>query len=1023
MKVGKHYILMAVTLVVACICGVLMPRVKVNSDMTKYLPDASPMRYGLSILSKEFDAVQMAQPDVHAMFPGLRAEERDTIKSLLMEYADVRAATYSVSRDSLYTLYDLVVPKSVDQKALGQVIRQDFGHEVVVETSQDGATPPVSALIIAGGLILAILLIMTQSWLDPLLILLVAMVAVIINIGTNAFLPSVSITTNYIVAILQLVLSLDYSIVLMNRYRQELGEDIPRVLSLNRAMKRSIRPIMSSALTTVVGLLMLAFMRLKIGLDMGVVLAKGVVCSLVCTFTFLPSLLLMCHKGLQKAAKPTPVLPTNRLSWFVTHHKVSLAIFAVVLFGVAFFFSKKTDIYFSTNGESRIAEIFPKMNTSVLVYDTQDEGNVFALADSLKQEKSVKAIISYPTLFKESYSAAGMVDYIHQLGHDMAEYIPAELLENELLCEEMLRVVYFLNTSAADTLRISFPSLVRFVQTECLNNPLFAGYIDDNIRSKIELLDVLQMEPEKEEVVIDVPVVTAEPVVVENVPAMPSPEDDPVVASMPENMEEDGRVSVIGFFTQLEQTYHDATTQSWLLLTDTASFNNPLYVNDMAAWIGSTTAQTKMVYSLAKTKQMTPWEYVHFLNDDLFHRKSLGSMVSEEQKQGLRVREQIMSSALADERVLESTLADWLRQLGWNMTEQQVHTFLYPEVQDDILIAQTDTVAATEPAITAVPSLPTLPPVSQPTRAKSREERQAELAYELWHSNKNYDVKGMSRVFARLGQSIDEQTLTMLYAYYGSKNCYDEATQMNLEQLLGYVGDTIPAVKEQVDEFARMLTNDRHSMMIIVTNLPAESSETYSFIDQLHQWKDKLLEHDSYVVGESAMFSEMKNGFGREMLIITLLTIIAIFLIVAISFRSLVVPTILVMTVMTAVYVNVIFAGIFSGGMLYLAYLIAQSILMGATIDYGILFANYYKEHRRTLGQYEAAQEAYHGSIRTIMTSGLIMVLGPGVMAVMVEDVAISAIVGCISVGAFAAVLLILTVLPGILVAYDRWVV
>lgn len=1023
MKVGKHYILMVVTLVVACVCGVLMPRIKVNSDMTKYLPDASPMRYGLSILSKEFDAVQTAQPDVHAMFPGLCAEERDTIKSLLLEYDDVHAATYSVSRDSLYTLYDLVVPKSVDQKALGQVIRQDFGWEVVVETSQDGATPPISALIIAGGLILAILLIMTQSWLDPLLILVVAMVAVIINIGTNAFLPSVSITTTYIVAILQLVLSLDYSIVLMNRYRQELGEDIPRVLSLNRAMKRSIRPIMSSALTTVVGLLMLAFMRLKIGLDMGVVLAKGVVCSLVCTFTILPSLLLICHKGLRKAAKPTPLLPTNRLSWFVTHHKVSLAIFAIVLFGVAFFFSKKTDIYFSTNGESRIAEIFPKMNTSVIVYDTQDEAGVYALADSLQQQESVKAIISYPTLFKEPYSAAGMVDYIHQLGHDMADYIPAEMLQNDLLNEQMLRIVYFLHTSAVDTLCISFPSLVEFIQTDCLNNPLFAAYIDDDMRAKIELLDALQIELEAETLTPESPVTELLPIVEGSTPIASSPADEPVVAPMFENVEEDGRISVIAFFSRLEQTYHDATTQSWLLLTDTAAFGHPLPVNEMATWIGSTVAQTKMVYSFAKAKQMTPWEYVHFLNDDLFHRKSLGSMVSEEQKQGLRIRKQIMDSALADERVTADVLSEWLRQLGWVMTEQQVLVLTAPPaLVDTILLAQADTALDTVSMITPLPSLPAPLPVVQ-RHIKSREERQAELAYELWHSGKKYDAQGMSRMFARLGQSVDAQMLTMLYAYYGSKHCYNETTVMSLEQLLSYVGDTIPAVREQVDEFARMFTNDKHSMMIIVTDLPAESDSTYSFMSQLHEWKDKLLAHDSYVVGESAMFSEMKNGFGREMLIITLLTIMAIFLIVAISFRSLVVPTILVMTVMTAVYVNVIFAGIFSGGMLYLAYLIAQSILMGATIDYGILFANYYKEHRRTMDQYEAAQEAYHGSIRTIMTSGLIMVLGPGVMAIMVDDVAISAIVGCISVGAFAAVLLILTVLPGILVAFDRWVV
>ena len=171
------------------------------------------------------------------------------------------------------------------------------------------------------------------------------------------------------------------------------------------------------------------------------------------------------------------------------------------------------------------------------------------------------------------------------------------------------------------------------------------------------------------------------------------------------------------------------------------------------------------------------------------------------------------------------------------------------------------------------------------------------------------------------------------------------------------------------------------------------------------------------------MFDEMKRSFSAEITRITLFTILAIFLIVALTFKSVLVPTILVMTVMTAVFVNVTVSGWVSGGMLYLAYLIVQSILMGATIDYGILFANYYKENRRTLDEYDSSTQAYKGSIRTIMTSGIIMVIGPGVMAVSVNDVAISSIVGCLAVGSAVSVLLILFVLPGILVAFDRWVV
>jgi uncharacterized membrane protein YdfJ with MMPL/SSD domain len=94
-----------------------------------------------------------------------------------------------------------------------------------------------------------------------------------------------------------------------------------------------------------------------------------------------------------------------------------------------------------------------------------------------------------------------------------------------------------------------------------------------------------------------------------------------------------------------------------------------------------------------------------------------------------------------------------------------------------------------------------------------------------------------------------------------------------------------------------------------------------------------------------------------------------------------------------------------------------------ALVIYGILFANYYRENRKTMLPVDAICAAYKGSIRTILTSGLIMVVGPGAMALFIDDLMISNIVGCLAVGAFVAILLTLTVLPAVLVALDRLVV
>ena len=95
---------------------------------------------------------------------------------------------------------------------------------------------------------------------------------------------------------------------------------------------------------------------------------------------------------------------------------------------------------------------------------------------------------------------------------------------------------------------------------------------------------------------------------------------------------------------------------------------------------------------------------------------------------------------------------------------------------------------------------------------------------------------------------------------------------------------------------------------------------------------------------------------------------------------------------------------------------------MGATIDYGILFTNYYTENRRNTGTFEAVRKAYEGSIHTITTSGLILIIVPSVVGRFFQDPTITAIVDTIALGSLAAIVLILVCLPGILITFDKLV-
>lgn len=1077
MKKRTHYILLFCMLALSAVCGILIPKVNVNSDMTRYLPDDSQMKQGLDIVTAEFGGTQMTGPAVRLMFRDVASSRVQGITDTLSSFSQVKAVSHSFSEDGQYVLFELNVPNSVDQKLLGQEISSRFEDDIVVETSQDGNTPPASVMIIAAALILIILVAMAQSWLEPLIFLISTGLAVVMNIGTNALLPSVSITTNYIVAILQMVLSLDYSIVLMNRYRQEkTGENSP-VEAVNRAIKRAFPSIMSSAATTVVGLVMLVFMRLKIGMDMGVVLAKGVIFSLVCTFTVLPSLLMIFQKGVMNTGKKTFVLPTNRISRMVTRYKIPLACAAIVLFFFAFFQSKKTDISFSMERESEINSVFPQHNPFVVVYPTAAESSVPALADSLLKDGAVEGVYAYPTVMRRQYTSSEMAGQIQTMAAGFKEELPKEL-DSSMFTASMMSLVYHMKFEDDPSRQISFPELLGFIREHCVGNPMFDSVLDDDMREKLALLDMYAPAVEEEENVAET-VVEEAPAPKPSAPKAPAPkatapdtpkpaaETAPAPVAKPQTS-----VRLSTFLPRLAEAYPSTETAVLASLSDRTMNNTPMAAPAMSEFIGSTPTQTRMVYSFSKnkSKQMTPYEYVHFLYDDLFNRKALASFVSEDQKEGLRQRMNVMDLIQKDASLEFSELYSLLRDFGAaSAGEARLRALAFPSSgstapeapsavsrsdstsgtlvaelpqQKDSLASSAGNAVSGNPsaADTASVNVQPLPKPVKPKK-KSIEEQRQDLFMDLMYSGRSYTARQMAGFFKRLGEPVGEDLISLLYVYYASVSEEDCHHTMNIEELVNFIGDDLlndkrlsgyiddevrshfNGFRKAFEEKISLLRREDHSLMLVLTKLPPESRETYDFVSRLSSVCEDFFGGESQLVGESVMYSEMKNGFGREMRLVTILTVLAIFLIVAVSFRSVIVPLILVMTVMTAVYVNVIFSGIFSGTMLYLAYLIVQSILMGATIDYGILYANYYKEYRKTMDINDAITAAYRGFIRTIMTSGLIMVVAPGAMALLVDDVAISAIVGSLAIGAMVSVVLILLVVPAVLGAFDSLVV
>lgn len=1110
MKKIHHLLLLIFTLLLVIGAAVGMFFVHVNSDMTKYLPADSQMSRGLQVMATEFGEADISMPSISLMCGALSEEEKTAFRDTLTALPDVNKAAVQTSEDGAHTLYQLYVDESVDQKALGKQIRKAHPQVQLVETAQDGATPPVSVMIIAAFLIVAVLLFMAQSWVEPFIYLGTTGMAILLNMGTNAFLPSVSITTHSIAAILQMVLSIDYCIILTNRYRQKKKTHPNPIEAVNFAIKSAYRPVISSAMTTVVGLLMLCFMRLRIGMDMGVVLAKGVICSLICTFSVLPSLLILLDKAIEKSHKKTFVIPTERLGRFATSHKIPIAISSVLLFAVAFFFSQRTSIFFSAEAESRIEEVFPQPNAFVIIYNTADEDSIAPMIDQLVGDSSVNTVISYPTLLQRPYSAAEMAVSLKTMSAQFGDMINlgnGDLIQ-EMLTPELVQVLYYMQSGLGDTLTIDFPTLTRFIDSDCLNNPLFAGFIDDSMRDQMALLRELTSEEPVEDAVDDNVNDNAN----DNANANANDNADNAIAaanavSIAESAEPADRVAtplttiaidssdnpnlqaptivpeptyaVVDFINRLYIDRPSALTMDFRTLADTITLRRVMDAAEMSAFIGSSLTQTRLVFNYDKQhrKAMTPLEYMHILTDDLFFRKALNGMITPEQKEIVRMRTGIMDLANKNTYLSAQQLVGISERFGIkNITGSYVDSLMEPIViQQNMLSLQERLIANAESSESSsdsdsgsseisnsssdsvsdsgylvekalpevqqpMPAIAT-PAKHKPTREEIEADRKAELFLELMYGGKRYPADRMAQYFAQLGQEVDANMISLLYTYYGSQRLYNDSLQMSIEEVLSYVSgplltdprmaslipdsvaDIISGVEQQMQSGVGMLRGNDHSLCVVLTDYPAESDATYAFVDTLERLEKRYLPSGSNMIGESVMYSEMKNGFSHEMMIVTILTILAIFLIVAITFRSVIVPAILILTVMTAVYVNVVCCGIISGEMLYLAYLIVQSILMGATIDYGILFANYYREKRRTLPASESIFESYKGSIRTIMTSGLIMVVAPAAMALLTDNVMIRNIVGAIAIGAFVAIILILVLLPGVLMVFDRWVV
>lgn len=422
--------LVIVIFLILAVCGaVLRGFVSVNYDMNAYLPDDSKSTVSLDVMNEEFDggipnARVMIQnvtiPEAVEYKEKIEAIEGVTAVTWLDDSVDITQPLETMNKDTVESYYKdstALFSVTIDEDHIIDAvknIRSFIGDDNAMEGSAVSTAVATESTVseiqkiamIAVAFVLLILVITTTSWAEPVIILIGLGVAILINMGSNLIFGEISFVSNAAGSILQLAVSLDYSVFLLHRFEESRRNIADPREAMVDALCKSTSSILSSGLTTVIGFAALCLMRFKIGPDLGLVLAKGVAISLISVFVFMPNFILLVHKLIDKSHHHKFVPSFKKFGTFVSKIMIPfVAIFAVIILP-SFLASNANDFYYGAShifGEqtqlgadtAKIQSIFGKSDTYVLMVPNGDNQMQQELSDKLKELPQVKDVISY----------------------------------------------------------------------------------------------------------------------------------------------------------------------------------------------------------------------------------------------------------------------------------------------------------------------------------------------------------------------------------------------------------------------------------------------------------------------------------------------------------------------------------------------------------------------------------------------------------------------------------------------------
>ena len=426
---SKLILIIGLLLLIPALYGYINTRI--NYDILVYLPDSVDTIKGENILTDEFGLGSYA-------FVIIDNNTNKDIIDLENEFKKVDGVNKVIS---VYDLLDSGIPKSMLPKDIENKLYKD--NETIIMVTFNGSTSEdetinsvrelrqivegdtissmtamvvdtmdlanqeiVTYVVIAVILCLIVLLIATDSYIVPIFLLLNIGIAIIYNLGSNIFLGQISYITKAITAILQLGVTTDFSIFLYNTYELEKKNNKDHKKAMSKAIISTFNSVLGSSLTTIAGFLALCTMSLTLGKDIGIVMAKGVLCGVVTVLTIFPAFILLFDNTIDKT-KHKRLLPEFKfIQNFALNNKVLLIVLFLILLIPAYYGNKNYDVYYKLDeslpktldfnvANNKLAKDFNIVSPEIILINKDIKKNdLKELSNELRNVKGVDLVLS-----------------------------------------------------------------------------------------------------------------------------------------------------------------------------------------------------------------------------------------------------------------------------------------------------------------------------------------------------------------------------------------------------------------------------------------------------------------------------------------------------------------------------------------------------------------------------------------------------------------------------------------------------